>query len=188
VIVQPAWVDTEEVASTVDTVDEIDPGRAFGSGGHETTQLALALLLDELASRPPGARVLDVGCGSGVLGIAAAMVARAAVVAVDTDPDAIPVTVDNARRNHVGGLLHASATPLHEVDGTFDVVVANILAVTLRELLPELAARVAPNGALILSGMLAEQAAEVHRCATASGLWAGGERSDGGWSAVRFTS
>jgi ribosomal protein L11 methyltransferase len=184
VIVQPPWLAEREGTSVGDTVIEIDPGRAFGSGGHETTRLALAELL---ARVPPGGRVLDVGCGSGVLAVAAATVAGAIVVAVDTDAHAVDVTDDNAARNAVTSVVHASTTPVELVAGTFDVVVANILAVTLRELLPHLAARVAPRGVLILSGMFAEQVPALDELAVGAGLVASAMGAAGPWCVRTYT-
>src|SRR5690606_10470873 len=117
----------------------LDPGRAFGSGSHETTKLALAQLL---AHTPSGGRVLDVGCGSGVLSVAAASARGGRVVAVDIDAHAVQVTRENAARNNVEHLVDARELTsvgaavddlLVLAPGGFDVVVANILAVTLRE-------------------------------------------------------
>lgn len=169
VVVHPPWVPRGEVAPG-EVVVAIDPGRSFGHGAHPTTRLCLAVLARILAApsdgespanRPPtpvaGRSVLDVGCGSGVLAVAAVLLGAPSAVAVDVDPAAVVATRANARRNHVEGRLTvapASATPLTGVDGRFAIVVANIGAAAGRELAPDLVARVAPGGTLVLSGLL----------------------------------
>ena len=124
----------------------IDPGRAFGSGSHPTTQLVLRALASLVG---PSTSVLDVGCGSGVLAIAAGRLGASFVVAVDVDPVAVSATLENAARNDVVVEAHSEL-----VDSQFDVVVANIGAATLIELAPALTARVASGGTLVLSGVL----------------------------------
>jgi ribosomal protein L11 methyltransferase len=180
VVVVPAW---QEVDAHLDgaTVVAIDPGRTFGSGAHETTRLALALLLEQ----PEGSidRLLDVGCGSGVLGIAVAVARGVAVVGIDIEDAAVQATLGNAARNGVRDRVQASTRPLADVDGPFDAVVANILAVTLRELAPHLARVVADDGVVVLSGMLGEQVADVDAACVAAGLRPIARRDDGEWSA-----
>lgn len=138
----------------------LDPGLAFGTGSHPTTQLVLAWLERRLAGLAPGpsARVLDYGCGSGILAIAAAKLGATDVDAVDIDPQAVATTAENARRNGVAlRALAADALPA----GDYDLVVANILANPLIVLAPVLTARTRPGGELALSGILASQADEV---------------------------
>jgi len=134
---------------------ELDPGLAFGTGSHPTTHLCLAWLEAEL---PAGATVLDYGCGSGILAIAARKLGAGATDAVDIDPQAVQATADNARVNHAE--LRAML-PDALSDGTYQVVVANILSNPLKVLAPMLAGRVAPGGSLVLSGVLERQAEEV---------------------------
>ncbi|MCD0504672.1 50S ribosomal protein L11 methyltransferase [Bordetella petrii] len=141
---------------------ELDPGLAFGTGSHPTTHLCLAWLEAEL---PPGATVLDYGCGSGILAIAARKLGAGATDAVDIDPQAVQATADNALVNQVD--LQA-LLPDALADGTYQVVVANILSNPLKVLAPMLAGRVAPGGQLVLSGVLERQAEEV---ATAYAPW-----------------
>lgn len=142
----------------VEIVLRIDPGRAFGSGGHATTRLALAALEQVVT---PGGRVLDVGCGSGVLAVAAARLGAGMVTAVDVAPDAVEATVANAVANGVESSMAVSSTPVAEVAGAFDVVVANIGVRVLVERAADLVSRVAPGGALVLGGILAERFDEV---------------------------
>jgi ribosomal protein L11 methyltransferase len=142
-----------------DVVIDLDPGMAFGTGTHASTRLVLEELQD-LADRDvtPG-RVLDVGCGSGILAIAA--VKRwpsATCVAIDNDPIAVDATNDNAATNRVADRIAASVTPAGLVAEEFPLVLANIQAHVLRELRTALVARLAPAGTLILSGLLTPQA------------------------------
>lgn len=148
----PAWLD--DVAVSGATV-VIDPGSAFGLGDHPTTQLTLRSLLRHLdAATSAPARALDVGCGSGVLAIAAAQRGVEHVVAIDIHPAAVEATRANAVRNRVDDRITASATPLADVDGSFDVVLANVLAPVLVELADDLRRVTAPGGLLVISGVL----------------------------------
>ena len=184
-VVRAPWSEVEAPRdSDVELI--VEPGMAFGTGGHATTRLCLAAVE---AAVDGGARdVLDVGTGSGVLAIAAARLGARRVVAVDTDPLALAATVDNARRNGVeGGIEVRAELP----DRTFDLVVANIVSPTLRSLRDPLASAVAPGGGLVLSGVLAEEADSVEAFFTdrAASLVAG-ERTtcdeDAEWVALRL--
>ncbi|MEP7208013.1 MAG: 50S ribosomal protein L11 methyltransferase [Casimicrobiaceae bacterium] len=135
----------------------LDPGLAFGTGSHSTTRLCLRWLL---AARLAGRTVLDYGCGSGILAIAAARLGAAALTGIDIDPQAVLTSRANAARNGVRDATFATPDALPE-GATFDVVVANILANPLVLLAPALARRVRPGGALLLSGVLAGQATDV---------------------------
>jgi ribosomal protein L11 methyltransferase len=134
---------------------ELDPGMAFGTGSHPTTRLCLQWLCEVVR---PGATVLDYGCGSGILGIAAARLGAGEVLGVDIDDKALEAAHDNARRNTVTLKLQHSRKPL---EARFDVVVANILTNPLCVLAPLLAARVAPGGRIALSGVLDTQTEQV---------------------------
>jgi ribosomal protein L11 methyltransferase len=134
---------------------ELDPGLAFGTGSHPTTHLCLEWLCEQATA---GKRVLDYGCGSGILALAAAKLGATDVLGVDIDERAIEAAGDNAARNAVALRLAHSKQPLTE---SFDLVVANILTNPLCVLAPLLAARVAPGGRLALSGVLASQAQQV---------------------------
>ncbi len=141
------------------TVLHLDPGLAFGTGTHPTT----ALCLEWLASNPPaGASVIDYGCGSGILGIAALLLGAARVGAVDIDPQALLATRDNAVRNALPGESLDVGTPqMLDAAAPVDLLLANILAGPLIELAPRLARLLRPGGTAVLSGILHEQAAEV---------------------------
>ncbi len=145
----PAQRDAQHIAI------QLDPGLAFGTGSHPTTHLCLEWLADQL---PDAATVLDYGCGSGILAIAAVMLGAGTVVGVDIDEQAVQSTRDNAQAN---GVIVQSMLPDGLSDGQFDVVVANILSNPLKVLAPMLAGRVKSGGQLILSGVLERQAVEV---------------------------
>jgi ribosomal protein L11 methyltransferase len=174
-VVVPAWIDAPSTAPD-DVVIRIDPGRVFGHGGHPSTRL----ILEELDRRVRGGEtVLDVGCGSGVLAIAAARLGARRVVAIDVDPDAVTVTKENAVRNGVE--VEVSTTPIADVTGSFDLVLANIGADVLKGLATDLERR---GPLLLLSGLLVDRADDVAAAyagtATASTL--------DGWAALSVTA
>ncbi|MBU6436763.1 MAG: 50S ribosomal protein L11 methyltransferase [Betaproteobacteria bacterium] len=147
----PSWHDAPPTELTI----ALDPGVAFGTGSHPTTHLCLQWLCEHA---PQALSVLDYGCGSGILAIAAAKLGARAVLAVDIDPNAVQATQDNAARNAV--TLEA-ALPQASQGRRFDVVLANILSSPLKVLAPLLAAQVQPGGMLVLSGILERQADEL---------------------------
>jgi ribosomal protein L11 methyltransferase len=148
----PSWHESPDPAA-INLI--LDPGMAFGTGSHPTTRLCL-----EWLERTVGAAcsVLDYGCGSGILAIAAARLGAGRVAGVDIDPLAVEAARANAERNGVIALFADSAEP---VAGEYDVVVANILSNPLRVLAPAICAHVRPGGRLALSGILREQAEEI---------------------------
>ncbi len=148
-VIVPAWKDVD-VGPGVLRVD-IDPGAAFGLGDHPTTVLTLRLLRELIW---PGATVLDVGCGSGVLSVVAARLGAPYVAAIDISPAAVEATIDNAARNGVGGAVAVSTTPLSRIADQFDIVLANLLAPTVVELATHLTRVTSAAGALIVSGVL----------------------------------
>jgi ribosomal protein L11 methyltransferase len=182
VFVRPSWIDAACPPGAAEVV--LDPGMAFGTGTHPTTSLCLEAIGGALRARP-GARVLDVGTGSGLLAIAAARLGAARVVATDNDPVALAVAAENAGRN--GVTLELSGEPPDRLEGEFDLVVANILANTLAELAPGIARRLAPGGTLLLSGILAGQEDGVREAYLAEGLVRldpDGDRAQGEWRLV----
>lgn len=148
----PSWHETPD-PSAVNLI--LDPGMAFGTGSHPTTRLCLEWLERNVSN---GCSVLDYGCGSGILAIAAARLGAGRVAGVDIDPLAVDAARANAERNGVVALFADSAMP---VAGEYDVVVANILSNPLRVLAPAICAHVRSGGRLALSGILREQADEI---------------------------
>jgi ribosomal protein L11 methyltransferase len=170
----PSW---HEIPDPSAVVVRLDPGVAFGTGSHPTTQLCLAWLDQHIAQ---GASVLDYGCGSGILAIAAGKLGAGTIVGVDVDEQALAAARANSTVNAVAARYTG---PADLAPGVFDIVVANILSNPLKLLAPALLARVAPGGALVLSGVLERQADEVmaaYRDADATvdlRVW----RADDGW-------
>jgi ribosomal protein L11 methyltransferase len=179
VVVHPAWLDAP-AGDPADVVVRLDPGRSFGSGSHPSTQLVLAILEDLVEG---GERVLDVGCGSGVLAIAACRLGAASAVAVDVDPVAREATVTNAATNGVAGRIEVHQS-LTATAGPFDIVVANIGARVLRELADGVQSLVAPGGSLVLAGLLGGQGDEV--VAAYAGCVEVERRTRAGWVAPRL--
>ena len=160
IVVVPSWEHHD--AAPTDVVIDLDPGMAFGTGTHASTRLVLAEL-DRLASSDfTPTRILDVGAGSGILAIAAVKLwPGATALAIDNDPIAVSAAAENVSHNNVASLVSSSLTPVSEIPGTFPLVLANIQAHVLRALADPIAARVAPDGLLILSGLLTPQAPAV---------------------------
>lgn len=154
----PSWHrDNKEVPAAADDVIriELDPGLAFGTGSHPTTHLCLQWLATNMR---PDTTVLDYGCGSGILAIAASKLGAGAITAVDIDPQAVQSTRSNAEVNQVDLL---ACLPDDLASGQFPLVVANILANPLKVMAPMLSSRVAAGGFLVLSGVLAPQVQDV---------------------------
>jgi ribosomal protein L11 methyltransferase len=185
-VVVPSW---EIYAPVGDELAlHLDPGMAFGTGTHASTRLVLEelqALADRGASVP---RLLDVGCGSGILSIAAVLRwPGATAVAVDVDPLCVDATRDNAAKNQVADRIAVQVTPAGEITEEFPLVLANIQAHVLRELAGALIARTAPGGTLILSGLLTPQAEPLAMEYVAAGMQCReirASRHDPEWSVV----
>ena len=181
-LIVPSWLDEpidEEALRIV-----LDPGMAFGTGLHPTTRGCL-LALQELEPMPDA--VLDVGCGSGILGLAALRLGAEHVDAIDTDADAVRATADNAARNALDGQLHATRGTLPDVPGRrYGLVLANLVAAVLVDLAPRLAAHLAPGGTLIAGGIIEPRAAEVIDAFARAGLAALERRDEGEWVTLRL--
>jgi ribosomal protein L11 methyltransferase len=149
-VIVPSW--ETYAPQPNDIVLHLDPGQAFGTGTHESTQLVLAELERVVQ---PGVTLLDIGCGSGILSIAALRLGAAHATALDTDPLAVDATRENAERNGVASQVQASTTSVEALSDQFPLVLANIEARVLVPLAAAIAARVAPGGSLLLSGLIA---------------------------------
>ena len=160
VVVRPPWQEVK--------VLELEPGRAFGTGLHETT----SLVADAIASRKDhlrGAAVLDVGCGSGILALTALVLGAARARAIDVDADVVDVVRENAQRNGLADRIEVDTTPVGALPGEYAIVLANIEADVLVRLAREIGAKVAAGGLLVLSGVLVPQKDRVLAAYTALG-------------------
>jgi ribosomal protein L11 methyltransferase len=182
-VVRPTWRD-DYAPRPDDLLIELDPGMAFGSGLHPTTRLCLEALEDTVR---PGQVVLDVGAGSGILSIAAARLGAARVLALDTDPLAVQIARENVALNRVEDVVQVEVgtvqiSNLQSLSS--NLIVANILAETIMELAPALAAHLLPEGALIASGIIADRAEAVADCLRKNGVPLLERRDDGEWVAL----
>ena len=185
VVIKPTWDRTR--GKPGDIVIEIDPGMAFGTGSHATTKMCLRAVLNILkGGAKPGApsSLLDVGTGTGVLAIAAKKLGIGKAVGTDIDPVALRVARKNARIN--GAALTLTGRPVDAVRGSFDIVVANILAGALIGLSGDICAKVGAGGFLILSGILREEADKVRGAYSSLGLRPRRSYSSGEWAALVF--
>jgi ribosomal protein L11 methyltransferase len=183
-VVKPSW--EEWPGTPQDLVMEIDPGMAFGTGTHATTRLCLEALVEALAMLPPGAAVLDVGTGSGILAIAAARLGATKIVACDIDPEACRVARGNAEQNSVAASIEFTDRPLAEISGRYQIVLANILAEENIRLAGSLVARLDAGGWLVLSGILAEKESLVCQAFAELGLVEPQVRREGEWIALVY--
>jgi ribosomal protein L11 methyltransferase len=182
-VIRPTW--REHTAADDDVVLALDPGMAFGTGLHPTTRLCLAAL-EGLADRGAlaGRRLLDVGCGSGILAIAGVRLGAASALGVDTDPIAIEATTANASRNRIGPRVRAREGSLPTGQGPFDVVVANLIASLLVRLAGDLRSELAPGGTLLASGIFVDREAEVRAAFEAADMRVAGRLAEGDWVAL----
>jgi ribosomal protein L11 methyltransferase len=182
-VIVPEWLEVDVDESVTRVV--IEPAGAFGLGDHPTSQLSARVLRRELAQARSGERsVLDVGCGTGVLSIVAALSGARSVRAVDISAEAVAATRANASRNGVADRIEVDDTLVSELDGTYDVVVANILAPVLVASAPALRRLTADAGRLIVSGVLSD--AHDHVVEALRPLIVVGTEELGGWAAVTF--
>lgn len=179
-LIRPRWIETEVQADEI--VIALDPGMAFGTGTHPTTQLCMEALEDTVQ---PGIKALDLGCGSGVLAITAAKLGAAQILALDIDPLAIRVTQENAEQNGVGEKIIAQQGSLETVvtsSRRFDLIVVNILARVIIQMCEErLRDVVRPGGLALFSGIIEEQANDVEAALRKTGLEPYKRRQQGDW-------
>ncbi len=182
IVIKPTWL--EHVARPDDVVLDLDPGMAFGTGLHPTTRLCLAAL-EGLADggRIAGARVLDVGCGSGILGIAAAKLGADAVHGLDTDSIAIEATDANVARNGLTGRVRAASGSLPSGGPPSDVVLANLIASVLVALAAELREELRPGGVILASGIFVDREPEVRAAFARVDLEVTARHDEGDWVA-----
>ena len=178
-VIKPPW--EEYPRNSYEIVIEIDPGMAFGTGTHPSTQMCLQALQELIPSFPQGPTVLDVGTGSGILAIAARKLGARKVLAIDIDPIAIDCARKNAAANHAKGLIDFQMGSLGRLRRRFDIVAANLLPQELLKLAPLLATRVNSQGCLITSGILRGQQKEIAAAFTEKGLTIWLSRELRGW-------
>ncbi len=181
-LVLPPWIEPP-VPSDRSTVI-IEPGRAFGTGHHGTTEGCLVLLEEALAATP-NAPTLDIGTGTGILAVAAVKLGAPTVLAIDMDPDAVSATQVNAGRNGCTGLTVRLAEP-QEVAGRFPLVLANLLTHTHLALAAQYARLVAPGGSLVLGGMLQDEDGRVSQALAATGFTTRSRLALEGWASLRL--
>lgn len=185
VVIVPSWLADAPIGAD-DVPIRLDPGMAFGTGLHPTTRGCLALLQD---LSPVASPVLDVGCGSGILAIAALKLGAARALGIDTDPLAVAATRENADSNGVGERIEVreGTLPAAPLDGTrYPVLLANLVASVLVALAERLAAHLAPGGTLLASGIIEPRADEVIAAMTAAGLRVEDRREEGEWVSLRL--
>ena len=189
IVIAPVWCDDQEVAEVVASlanpdqaiVIPIEPASTFGMGDHPTTMSSLLMIERYLRL---GDVLIDVGCGSGVLGIGALRLGAVRAIGMDINPSCVAVSQENARLNHVEDRWSVTSEPLAVIGLPADIVVANILAPTLIELSSELRRLMKPNGLLVISGVLAEHYEHVAKALEP--LRECDRIEYGGWAAVAF--
>lgn len=189
--IKPSW-ETPTAEAAGRTVLEIDPASSFGTGQHHTTRLCLELMESEI--QPGATRLLDLGCGSGILFIGGLLLGAKSAYAVDIEENAVRIAGENAAENHLdpdsytiscGNVITDAA--LTEAIGTgYDVITANIVADVIKAMAPLFPRFLKPDGTLILSGIITERADEVLETVTAQGFAVLEKREASGWYAVKL--
>jgi len=184
IVIKPSWEDFEPEAG--DIIVDIDPGMAFGTGNHPTTELCILALQDYIKG---GETVLDMGVGSGILAMVAAKLGAAKIVGLDIDSVAVEVARENVKNAGLDDAIEIdrAETPL-AFDGQADIVVANIIAKVIIDMAPDLAAKVKPGGILIASGIIADRAPNVIAALESAGLSFIEQRVEADWVALVLKS
>lgn len=190
-LIRPTWETLREEDAQGRAVLSIDPGASFGTGGHHTTRLCLELLEETVRG---GETMLDMGCGSGILGIAAMLLGAKCVTAVDVDENSVRIAGENFAENGVDissvrrlcGDVTTDAALLETLqsEGGYELITANIVADVILAMLPILRELLRPDGRLILSGIISERADEVEAGVLAQGLCVQKRTGSGGWVAL----
>ncbi|MFT5699387.1 MAG: ribosomal protein L11 methyltransferase [Desulforhopalus sp.] len=183
-VIVPTW--EEYVPADDEAVITMDPGMAFGTGHHATTSLTLEFIRESLEGTA-GKRLLDVGTGTGILGMAGLLFNAGEVTATDNDPDAVKAATDNVAFNGLQEKMNVSLASLSELDDNYDVVIANIVHNVLVSMADDLIRLTKKGGYLILSGLLAEtQVGNIREVFCGKGLRFAGEKLRAEWAAIRF--
>lgn len=185
-VIKPSWEEYEKLPHEM--VLEMDPGMAFGTGLHASTQLALLLIEDAFADRP-AKKVLDVGTGTGILGMDCALLGAEEVVGLDNDIDARSAAEENIRTNRLDAIMTIDPRDLAAIEGRFELIIANITQDVLTILAPAISMRLAPGGRLVLSGILTgNQSEAIKELYGNLGLTLTQTRSKEEWTAMLFAS
>lgn len=182
IVIVPMWEDYEPEEGEI--IVKMDPGMAFGTGTHETTRLVIALLEKYIK---PGARMLDVGCGSGILSICASKLGAARCAAYDIDPVAVRVAKENIEASGAENIVCGVSDLLRSVDisgGKYDVVAANIVADIIIRLLPDIRAYMNPGARMICSGIITERCGDVLDAVQKYGFEVVEKVEENGWCAI----
>lgn len=186
IFVVPSWIEAEGEPDDIRL--NIDPGMAFGTGTHETTSMCMAMLEEQVKK---GDTVLDIGCGSGILGIVAAKVGAGKVIGSDLDPNAVLVAKENVEKNNVEDVLSIYHGDLTEIDAyngiQADVIVANIIADVIILLASKIGPFLKKQGTFIASGIIKERRADVEEALVANGFKVVEVMEKGSWVAIRTT-
>ena len=177
-LICPTWETTENPENRL--VLSIDPGMAFGTGGHDTTRMVLEAMQPHLTS---DCAVLDVGCGSGILSIAALLLGAKSAVGVDIDALAVKTAIENGELNGMTAPQYTivEGDLVQKISGQYEVVLANIVADAIKMLSPAIPAFLKPGGVYIVSGIIAERGDEVENCLIQCGFTVAERREHGGW-------
>ena len=179
-VIKPSWEKYD--AKPEDLVIEIDPGMAFGTGTHHTTIMCMETLEDIIT---PEAEVFDVGCGSGILAIAAAKLGAKNIVAVDIDANAVRIAKENIANNGLSDAITVKEGDLlHGTEGKADVIIANIIADIIIMLLPDVAKKLKATGRFLASGIIEEREDDIRKAAAANGIKVLSVKHKGGWVAM----
>ncbi len=180
IVIVPKWESYEPKDGEI--IIRMDPGMAFGTGSHETTRLVIGLLEENVT---PGCRVLDVGCGSGILAVCASKLGAGECRAYDIDPIAVEVAAENAAENGCNNVTAARSDLLADVEaGKYDVICANIVADIIIKMSPDIGNFMHENSTLLASGIINERASDVIDALEANGLYVARACEDNGWTAL----
>lgn len=182
-IIKPTWEEYQPAMGEV--VIEMDPGMAFGTGHHATTSLCIGFIRTVVESRP--GTVLDVGTGTGILAMAAALFGAPSVMAIDNDPEAVTAAFENVTHNGLQDKVKVEITPLEELEGNYSLVVANIIHDALLMMVSDLTRLTAAGGSLVLSGILREfQADNITSTYEKAGFVVAGREEKDEWAALHL--
>jgi ribosomal protein L11 methyltransferase len=184
-VISPIWEEYKPLPGEL--LIEMDPGMAFGTGHHATTSLSLGFIKEALALSDSSQRLLDVGTGTGILGMAAVLFGAGEILGIDNDPDAVAAAKENVVRNQLHETMQVTLAPISTLEESFQIVVANIIHDVLVEMLADLTRLTAGNGVLILSGILVgEQVENVVTLFTEAGMSLRKKEVSEEWAALMF--